>query len=162
MWQAFADNAADLPGAADTVFGVLPGIPMFLNDHTFTGHGHTSGAWAPNGENGSFVRPAFEYSSLPLMAFWREAFQRDLMDPDFITNAVWQGNQSFALGRAGTLLRQVVPIHMNNIYLQWIELNPDIDFVDAVEILFPPYVPDREHIWIMGGGAWSTYKQQCR
>ena len=155
MWQAFADNAADLPGAADVVFGVLPGIPLFLLDHAFTGHGNTSGGWAPMGEGGSFVRPAFEYSSLPLMAFWREAFQRGLVDPDFVTNAVWQGNQSFALGQSGTLIRQVVPIHMRNIYLEWREINPDIEFTEAIEILFPPTVPDREHSWLMGGGAWS-------
>ncbi|MCL2572711.1 MAG: hypothetical protein FWE11_09945 [Defluviitaleaceae bacterium] len=155
MWQAYVDNAADLPGAADVVFGVLPGGVFNLSSHTFTGHGHTGGDWAPMGEGGSFVRPAFEYSSLPLMAFWREAFQRGLLDPDFVTNSVWQGNQQFALGRAGTLLRQVVPIHLNNIYLEWVELNPDIDFVEAVEILFPPYVPDREHVWLIGGGFWS-------
>ncbi|MCL2528209.1 MAG: hypothetical protein FWE42_07285 [Defluviitaleaceae bacterium] len=155
MWQAFVDNASDLPGAADVVFGVLPGGIFNLSSHTFTGHGHTGGDWAPMGEGDSFVRPAFEYSSLPLMAFWRESFHRGLLDPDFVTNSVWQGNQQFALGRAGTLLRQVVPIHMNNIYLEWVELNPDINFADAVEILWPPYVPDREHVWLIGGGAWS-------
>lgn len=59
------DNAADLPGAADTVYGLLPGAPWMLTDFTFTGHGNTSAMWIP-GPDGTMQIPGFEETALPL------------------------------------------------------------------------------------------------
>jgi len=89
------------------------------------------------------------------VSFLRGAFNDGLIDPDFITNSVWEGNQIFSMGRAGTLMRQVVPIHINNIYMEWVELNPDIVFWEAVEILQSPQVPGITPVYLIGNGFWS-------
>ncbi|MCL2221449.1 MAG: hypothetical protein FWC20_03910 [Oscillospiraceae bacterium] len=155
MWQAFSDNSADLPGAADTVFGVLPALPTFILDGSITGYGSTVASWSrlPNGD---MIIPAFEEPASKLLFFWREAFNRGIMDPDFITNVGFMDMQAFAQGRAGTVLRQVVPIHLNNIHNHWLEFQPGIDFASAIEILQSPEVPGTTPVYLSGAGFWSS------
>jgi putative aldouronate transport system substrate-binding protein len=153
MWQAFVDNAAVLPGAADIVYGLLPGIIMFTHSYTFVGHGIHSTDWV--WQDGGMIRPGYEEQALPALSFLRRLWREGLIDPDFITNTTWQANQEFALGRAGTIIRQVVPVHLNNIHIEWTQVNPDIDFVSAVEILEAPRVPGITPVYMKGSGFWS-------
>ena len=156
MWRAFANPANNINGSV--VFGVLPNDPAYLYDQTFAGHGDTKGIWEIR-PDGSVVIPALEPSSLPLMKFWRKAYKEGLVDPDFITNSTHDVSmQNFAQGRAGTLLRPIAPIHLYTLYQHWGIYNPNVDFLDSVEILMPPRLSGIIPLFLMGAGFWSeTY-----
>ncbi|MCL2362596.1 MAG: hypothetical protein FWC73_12390 [Defluviitaleaceae bacterium] len=154
MWRAFMEN--DMMGDGSIVFGVLPDSTGILNDQAFATFGDTRHAWVQM-PNGDMVIPGFERSALPLMSFWRDAFQEGLVDPDFITNPSGVSQELFALGRAGTLIRQIAPLHLRLVYDRFVELT-DIDFFEAVEILMPPTVPGITPQFLRGTGFWSeTY-----
>ena len=152
MWHAFVDG--DMHGDGTRVFGVYPHSPGQLMGQSFQGHGNTTGNWM--WVDGQMVVPAFEESSLMLMSFWRRAFREGLVNPDFLTDPDSTSITEFAMGRTGTLLRLVVPVHLDRVFEQWVIFQPDIPFHEAVEILPPPRVPGREFVVAGGGaGAWS-------
>ena len=158
MWQAFSNPANNLKGDGSVIFGVLPNSMQNFIGQTFAGHGNTMGGWTIQPDN-SVVIPALEHTALPLMSFLRRTYKDGLIDPDFVTNTTHDvPMQNFAQGRAGTLLRQVSPIHLYNLYNHWTVYNPGIDFVDAIEILMPPKLSGVTPIFMMGTGFWSeTY-----
>ena len=156
MWRAFSDPANNL-GDGRTVFGVMPAGTFTLNTQTFATFGDTRSDWVML-DDGSMVIPAFEPTSLPLLSFLRYVFNQGLMDPDFVTHAILSSPESFAAGRAGTLLRQGTPLHLYRLYEQWQIFQPNNNFHDAVEILFPPYQPGIVPRFLDGTGFWSeTY-----
>ena len=151
MWRAFMDN--DMHGDGTQVFGVYPHSTSDLFNQTFAGHGNTRNAWTP--VDGRMVIPAFEPSAIPLISFWRRAFNEGVVNPDFLTDPSNTSIQQFALGRAGTLLRHISPVHLFNVYDQWQLLQPDINFFDAVEILAPPQIEGKTTEFIINTGFWS-------
>ena len=151
MWQAFTDG--DMHGDGTRVFGVYPHNAEHLYYQTFIGHGNTSRNWVYI--DGMMRIPAFEESSLQLMSFWRRAFNYGLINPDFLTDPDGTSIQQFALGRAGTLLRLTTPNHLNNILMQWEELQPDLCFFESVEILVPPRIEGKDWVVSGGPGHWS-------
>jgi len=151
MWLAFMEN--DMHGDGTQVFGVYPHSTADLFDQTFAGHGNTRNAWTP--VDGRMVIPAMEESTFQLMSFWRRAFNEGVVNPDFLTDPSNTSIQQFALGRAGTLLRHISPTHLFAVYEQWQLLQPDIHFLDAVEILPPPNIPGRTTEFIINTGFWS-------
>ena len=158
MWKAFADPANNLNGDGSIIFGILPDQPWVVFGQAFAGHGDTRGDWVMQ-PDGSMVIPALESSSLPLMSFWRRAYREGLVDPDYITNPVGDvPMKNFVQGRAGTLIRQVIPTHLKRLYDEWIIFHPDIDFNDAIEVLMPPRLPGKTPLFLNGTGFWSeTY-----
>lgn len=156
MWRAFSDPANDLNNGS-IVFGVLPAAPFSLITQTFATFGDTRNEWIMT-DDGYMVLPAFEPTSLPLLSFWRQVFNERLMDPDFVTQAMLTSIESFAAGRAGTLLRQASPIHLYRLYTEWNIFQPDNNFFESIEILFPPYQPGIIPRYLDGAGFWSeTY-----
>ncbi|MCL2528210.1 MAG: hypothetical protein FWE42_07290 [Defluviitaleaceae bacterium] len=156
MWRAFSNPENNL-GSSSTVFGVLPAAPFSLITQTFATFGDTRNDWLML-DDGSMVIPAFEPTSLPLLSFWRQVFNERLMYPDFVTQALLTSLESFAAGRAGTLLRQASPLHLYRLYEQWQIFQPDLNFHDSIEILFPPYQPGVIPRYLDGAGFWSeTY-----
>ena len=151
MWLAFSEN--DMHGDGTRVFGVYPHNMHHIFDQTFAGHGYTG----PNCTwiDGQMFIPAFEENAFQLMSFWRRAFNEGAINPDFLTDPDSTSIQQFALGRAGTLLRLVVPVHLLAVYEQWRMLQPDVDFFEAVELLAPPRIEGRPLVWAGGPGHWS-------
>ena len=159
MWRAFADPANNLNSNGSVIFGVLPGTLASLDDQTFAGYGDTrTYRWVLQ-PDGNVVLPGLEPTALPLLSFLRGAYREGLIDPDFITNAIGDISWiNFAQGRAGSLLRHVVPVHLNILYEFWKIHSPDIDFFNAVEILLPPRLPGIMPLFLCGTGFWSeTY-----
>ena len=151
MWRAYTEN--DMNGDGSMVFGVMPNAPFLMHEQALPGFGDTRPGWVML-DDGSMVRLAMERTSIPLLSFWRTAFNQGLVDPDFITQDNL-AHQHFALGRVGTILHHIQPVHLNNLYSQWVELQPDVDFFDAVEILFTPRLPGITPLYDRGAGFWS-------
>jgi len=127
---SLSDPDNNLAGNGRAVFGVLPNAPFTLFTQTFATFGDTRNEWVLL-EDGSVVMPALEPTALPLLSFWRQVFNEGLMDPDFVTQALSSSLESFASGRAGTLLRQGTPLHLYRLYEQWRIFQPDSNFSES-------------------------------
>ena len=138
--EAFAKQDPDGNGQDDTV-GYLPAGTWLLTSQAWVGYGFTDERWIQTDEGEARLAVA-EPSTLPLMSFLRKMYRAGGIDPDFASIKNEDAVEKFALGRVGLFGRQVSPKHLQNVYNKWAQLQPDVDFFDAIAIVPGPKVKD--------------------
>jgi len=155
MCVRFAKEDPDGNGKDDTV-GVTPvGVWIFYSQ-CFTNYGFTDHRWIKD-TDGKYRLGDTTRGALELMKFIRELYQKGGLDPDFATNAAdgSTARNAFAGGRAGVLLRQVSPKHMNILATDWAKLQPDKPFTQNVKILHPFPVAGKNYEIFVEKAYWS-------
>lgn len=151
----FATEDPDGNGKDDTMGVTTVGMWIFWSQ-CFTGYGFTDGRWI---KEGSEYHLAYtRRNTLELFQFVRELYKRGGLDLDFATTDGNAAIENFASGRAGTLLRQVSPKHLNIVKDSWDKLQPDKDYVDTIRVLHPWPVRGQEYMMFVEKPYWSeTY-----
>ncbi len=132
IMQAFTENDPDGNGKKDTIgFGYEQ---VFPTSQHFACFGDTDSRWMKN-EEGVWVKPQFEATTIPLMDMLRTAYKNGWMDQDFAARNPKDVQEMFASGQIGILGKQNTPKHVKQIYDTWVVNQPDIAFEDAVALV---------------------------
>jgi hypothetical protein len=122
----------------------------------FTGYGFTDGRWMKD-TDGKYRYANTTTAALDLMKFARRLNKAGGLDPDFATTPP-DGSAAianFTSGRAGILLRQVSPKHLQIIKDSWDKLQPGVSFVDKVKIIHPWPVQGKQFELFLEKAYWS-------
>ena len=138
MTVAFATGDPDGNGADDTS-GFVPVAPWILTSQGWTGFGYTDGRWMRD-TDGKYRIAQSGDATFYMMQFFKRMFRAGGLDPDFATLESAQALEKFASGKAGMLGRQVSPKHVKAVLDSWVQLQPNVDFLDAIAILHGPTV----------------------
>lgn len=138
MLTAFAKDDPDGNGEDDTV-GFTPVAPWIMTSQGWTGFGYTDGRWMRDVDGKYRIATSGE-KTFYMMQFFKRMFQAGGLDPDFATLESGQAVDKFASGKVGMLGRQVSPKHLRIVMDSWVTLQPDLDFVESIQILHGPTV----------------------
>ncbi len=134
---AFATKDPDGNGKNDTV-GYLPAAGFAYTSQGWPGFGVVDNRWRLNSEGKVVMNCAEKEAMMPQMSFLRKLFKAGGMDPDFLTMTNEETQEKFASGRVGLYARQIAPAHFNRLHQKWAALQPNVDFVDAIEFVPGP------------------------
>jgi putative aldouronate transport system substrate-binding protein len=139
MLVAFAKDDPDGNGEDDTT-GFTPVAPWIMISQGWTGFGYTDWPWMRDSTDGKYRQACSGERTFRMMQFFKRMFQAGGLDPDFATLESSQAVDKFAAGKVGMLGRQVSPKHLRIVMDSWVQVQPDKDFVDSIQILHGPTV----------------------
>jgi len=132
MCIAFTFKDPDGNGVDDT-FGMTRS-EINIWSQNFANFGYHERFWQKI--DGVWTQPDTTARVIPLVDMARRINKAGALDPDFITyTSAAPGDSMFCQGRAGVLLKQNTPGSVNGLRDQWLEFQPDIEFLEAVEFL---------------------------
>jgi len=153
MLVAFAKDDPDGNGEDDTV-GYTPVDTWILYSQGWTGFGYTDGRWMRDSTDGKYRVATSGEKTFRMMQFFKRMYQAGGLDPDFATLESGQAVDKFASGKVGMLGRQVSPKHLKIVMDSWVQLQPDLDFVESIQILHGPTV-DGNYTAFVEKAYWS-------
>ncbi len=133
--RAFVDEDPDGNGVADTIGITHKNIAMLDVFYLGTTPQLLNGAWVY--EDGQWVPPFVASTTLDGIKQIKELYFDGLLDQDFAIMKNGDGQDKFAQGKTGVIAQQVGPGHLKELKTMWDKYDHDVDFADAIAIVYP-------------------------